>query len=164
MAPYPWWKWLAATLATLMMLTPMACFESYEENPALVRSQAEVTGTATIYAFFAASPEATKHAKQLGIVITEVRNVLQGFPTEGFMALYPEVDKVLKDKLTGDNLVYLPLAELLTQTLLQSLQAQSEKHGWADDTVAATDIVASFLTGADNALAIYAIKAAAASP
>lgn len=161
MVRYPWWKWLAVPLAVMLMLTPTACFENYEENPALVRSQAEVTGSATIYAFFAASPEAVKHAKQLGIVITEIRNVLQGFPTEGFMALYPEVDKVLKEKLTGDNLVYLPLAELLTQTLLQSLQAQSEKAGWAEDAVAATDIVASFLTGADNALAIYAIKAAA---
>ena len=80
------------------------------------------------------------------------------------MTLYPEIDKVLKEKLTGDNLVYLPLAELLTQTLLQSLQVQAEKHKWADDATAAADIIASFLTGADNALAIYTIKAATASP
>lgn len=157
----PWYTALAATfLVLLMFLSPVGCFEDYADNPALVRSQAEVTGTATVYAFFAASPEAAKHAKQMSIVIAATRNVLQGFPTEGFMALFPEIDKVLKSEITGDNLVYLPLAELLAQTLLQSLQAQAVKHNWAEDATAATDIIAAFLTGADNALAIYSLRAA----
>ena len=141
-----------------MLLMPAGYIEQYEENPALVRSEAEITGSATIYAYFAANKDASKHADKLAVTVATIRDVLQGFPAEGFMALYPEIDKLLQAKLIGENLVYLPLAELMTQTLLQALQLQAEKHKWADDATAATDIIAAFLTGADNALAIYALK------
>lgn len=160
MVKYPWWKWLAVPLVLMLLGTQLGCIEQYEENPALARSEAEITGSAAIYAFYAANPDAQKGAKKLAETVATIRDVLQGFPAEGFMSLYPKIDEALKAKLTGENLVYLPLAELLTTTLLQALQVQAEKHKWADDATAATDIIAAFLTGADNALAIYAVKAA----
>jgi hypothetical protein len=147
-------------LVLLMLCTVCGCdpVKDYADDPVLARSQAEMAGSLTVFAFFTASADARKHADEVGVAITAIHSVIKGFPAEGFMSLYPKVDEILKATNAGTNVTFLPASELLAQTVLQALQHQAEVHKWADKAEAVTDIVASFLTGADNALATFRLK------
>jgi hypothetical protein len=129
--------------------------EEWEQNPALVRSKAELAGGAVVYTYFSAKPEAKAGAKHMRVVIQSIEGIVDSFPTEGFNTFLPEVNKKLEELMTGEAAVYLPPAKLLASILLETLQQKAEKDHWFDDADAVSDILSAFLSGADDAMAAY---------
>jgi len=145
----------AAVLFALFMATACNPITDWEENPAQVRTQAEIAGGATIYAYFAIDQTAIKHAAGLREVVRVIEGVTSEFPKEGFASLLPIVDAELKRLLSGDKAAYLFPAQMLAQTLLEALQNKAEADHWLDSKDAVSDIISAFLSGANTALASY---------
>jgi len=140
------------------MLGGCTTLVDWENNPALVRSKAELGGAATVYVYFNIKPEAKVGVEHLREVIKAIDGVITSFPAEGFSVLLPEVNKQLTKVMKGDAAIYLGPAKLLAGILLESLQTKAEKDHWLDNELAVTDIVSAFLGGADDALAMYVVK------
>jgi len=130
----------------------------WENNPALVRSKAELAGGATIYVYFSIKPDAKAGAEHLRNVIKAIDGTVTSFPAEGFPVFLPEVNKKLEEVMKGDAATYLAPAKLLASILLESLQTKAEKDHWLDNEAAVSDIVSAFLGGADDALAMYVVR------
>ena len=147
-----------AVVALCALFVATACnpIADWEENPAQVRAKAEITGSATIYIYFAVDQAAIEHAAGLREVVKVIKGIATSFPEEGFVSLLPLVNVELKKLLIGDKAVYLPPAQLLSQVLLVELQRKAEKDHWLNNEDAVADIITAFLSGADTALASYA--------
>ena len=147
-----------AALSCLLALALCSCgsvIQEWEDNPALVRSKAELAGSATVFTYLSVKPEAKAGAAHLREVVKAVRSVVVTFPEQGFSMFLPAVNAKLEQVLTGDAAVYLPAAKLLASVLLDSLQQKADKDNWFDDKEAVSDILSAFLSGADSALAAY---------
>jgi hypothetical protein len=150
------------SIATMSILVLLMCgcnaIEEWENNPALVRSKAELAGGAAVYTYFSIKPDAKAGVEHLREVIKAIDGVVLSFPDEGFMVFLPDVNKKLEEVMKGDAAIYLPPAKLLASVLLESLQQKAEKDHWFDDKEAVSDILSAFLGGADDALAAYVVK------
>ena len=146
---------MAAVLCALLIVTACNPLADWEDNPAQVRTKAEIAGGATVYAYFAIDKAAVKHAAGLREVVTVIKDVATGFPEAGFVALLPTVNEELQRRLVGEKAVYLLPARLLAQVLLEALQTKAETDHWLDSKDAVSDIISAFLSGADTALASY---------
>lgn len=146
----------AGLVCALAMLCGCNFVGEWEQNPALVRSKANLAGGAVVYAYLAVKPEAKAGAAHLREVVQAVKAVVASFPDEGFMVFLSDVNKKLERVMTGDAAAFLPSAKLLASVLLETLQQKADRNHWFDDKEAVTGILSSFLSGADEALVLVA--------
>jgi hypothetical protein len=150
-----------AVIAALLALLAVSCttIDEWEENPVRAKAKAELAGSAVVMTFFVANPDNMQHAPKMREAVTTLKAALEaetGVPAAGFVGLMPAITEKLKEKLTGDNVVYLPPAILLAQLLLIELDSRADSQAWSTRGAVVKDVTKAFLAGADSALDMYA--------